>query len=78
MENARVEYIAVDEYSLGRKDEWYVIYTIPGLSEVEADRYLHADGQWRLSTRNNGQWTGYFETKELAEAALAAVSPPES
>jgi hypothetical protein len=77
MENARVNHYAIT-YNRDRKHEWYVVYIIPGKSEIEADRYLHADGQWRLSTIHDGQWTGWFETKELAEAALAAASPPES
>lgn len=33
--------------------------------------YLHSDGTWyRNSTLKDGEWTGYYHTKEEAEAVL--------
>lgn len=32
--------------------------------------YLHADGEVRYSTSNDGQHTGYFDSKEAVEAAI--------
>jgi hypothetical protein len=38
------------------------------------DTYLHTDGTWQDSTYSfdTEEWTGYFETREDADAALAA------
>ena len=35
--------------------------------------YLHADGEWRTSTKSDQGWTGYFNTKEELIAALQKV-----
>jgi len=47
--------------------KWYVARRESSLHDAE---YLHQDGQWRTSTQDGDQWTGYFDTKELDEAAL--------
>jgi len=43
-----------------------------GTEEEEIYEYLHSDGKWRLSTKNEaGEKTGWFVTEEQALAALA-------
>lgn len=39
-----------------------------------SDLYLHRDGIARKSTCCNGEWTGYFDTREEAEAAANAAN----
>lgn len=55
------------------RGEWYVCRPSPIPDRM--GEYLHQDGVWRSSTSADGvhgEMTGYFATKEEAEAALAA------
>lgn len=44
--------------------KWYVY-------KSNDELYLHADGVWRGTTFNAGQYSGYFDTEEAAEETLA-------
>lgn len=35
--------------------------------------YPHSDGVWRVSTLHNGNYTGYYATRQEAEAQLLAI-----
>jgi hypothetical protein len=57
---------------------YIVIYSVdprPGLTDDQRNVpfYLHLDGEWRLSTLFEGEFTGYYETKEIAELALKSA-----
>lgn len=57
----------VSKFSIRRRGEWYVSRPLGG----DRHEYLHADLVWRGSTTIGGNpTTGYFQTKDLAEAAL--------
>ena len=53
----------------------YSVDTYPGLTDDQRNSpfYLHSDGVWRLSTVFNGEFTGYYETKEDAELVLKSA-----
>jgi len=44
---------------------WYVVAT-GHLNGFQKSFYLHADGEWRPTTFHEGQFSGYFNSKEEA------------
>lgn len=56
----------VSKYCVPGRGEWYVASPLGG----DRSEYLHAYLEWRHSTMHGDNPTGYFQTKDLAEAAL--------
>lgn len=58
----------IKQFHYGKKDsayfgKWYV-------SVDHTDRYLHSDGVIRGGTSHNGKWSGFFDDKSAALAAI--------
>jgi aminoglycoside/choline kinase family phosphotransferase len=61
------------------EQKFYVVWTlVHPITRDEEYRYLHRDYCWRKLLKNEGEFTGLFDTKAAAKRAIAkAGAPPE-
>lgn len=61
-----VGYVKCNASSKADSGQWYISDAEGYGDEFYQIHYLHRDGEWRTSTQLNGEWMGYYSTKQDA------------